>query len=298
MQASAPQPTNRKPINWGSVTLHGVLILAAFVVSIPVIWMILSSLKAESDLVTETLQILPPVVMWDNYIKAFTEINFWLYFRNSVVLSVLFATLTVITSSMAGYAFARIPGFGRAQLFAIVVGLILIPAGVYIVPQFILFTVIKRVFVDLIGSKPDILDYLPWILLGLGGSPFHIFLFRQFFTAFPKELEEAAEIDGAGIVRIFVQIILPNSFAILATSFILNFMVVWGDFILPLLYLSDRTTTLSAVLAGAGYTNQQGYPITSLKLAGSVLYMTPPIVIFFLMQRYIMQGIVTSGLKG
>ncbi len=300
MQLSTRSPqtqTQPRRIDWSSVGLHTFLIILAFIVSIPVIWLLLSSVKAESDLVTESLQILPAVFQWDNYVKVFTEISFGRFFRNSIFLSLVFASLTVITSCMAGYAFARIPAFGRVQLFAIVVGLILIPAGVYIIPQFILFTLLRRALIDLIGVS-DLLDYVPWILLGLGASPFHIFLFRQFFMSFPKELEEAAEIDGASIYRIFLQIILPNAVTLIATSFILNFMFVWGDFIMPILYLSDRTTTLAAVLSGAGYTNPQGYPIVSLKLAGSVVYMLVPVVIFFFTQRYIMRGVVTSGLKG
>ena len=273
--------------NVRSASTHLVLVIAAFIVSIPIIWLILSSLKMESDLVSEGLLFFSNDIQWDNYVKALTEIDFWRYTRNSFVLSSIYGALTMLTSAMAGYAFARIPGFGRDRLFSIVIFLILIPVGVYIIPQFVLFSTLKITN-----------SYWPWVLLGLAANPFHIFLFRQFFKSFPKELEEAAEIDGANIYRIFVQIILPNAKAILATSFILAFLFVWGDFLMPLLYLNDQNTTLAAILAGAGYVNPQGYPIVTLKLAGSVLYMLPPILIFFFAQKYIMQGVVTSGLKG
>ncbi len=140
-------------------------------------------------------------------------------------------------------------------------------------------------------------SYWPWILWGFSASPFHIFLFRQFFQAFPQELEEAAEVDGANILRIFVQIVLPNSYAVIATSFILNFLGVWGDWLMPLLYLTDKNTTLAVKLINS-YVNPQGYPLVTPTLAASVLYILPPIAMFFVVQKYIMQGMVTSGLKG
>jgi multiple sugar transport system permease protein len=171
-------------------------------------------------------------------------------------------------------------------LFAVVVGLIMVPTSIYIIPQFILFSQLR-----LTNS------YWPWILWGLGASPFHIFLFRQFFLGFPKDLEDAAEVDGANILRIFLQIILPNAKAVLATSFILNFLFVWGDWFLPLIYLTDKNTTLAVKLISS-YVNPQGYPIVTPTLAASVLYTIPPIMMFFFVQRYIMQGVVTSGLKG
>ena len=265
---------------------YSILLLVTFVLTIPVIWLILTSLKTESEYISESLQILPHVAQWQNYWQAVTIIDFAKYARNSVLLATGTATLTVITSAMAGYAFARIPAPGRVKLFSIVVGLILIPTTIYIIPQFVLFSNLRVTN-----------SYWPWILWGFSASPFHIFLFRQFFQAFPQELEEAAEMDGANILRIFVQIVLPNSYAVLATSFILNFLGVWGDWLMPLLYLTDKNTTLAVKLINA-YANPQGYPLVTPTLAASVLYILPPIAMFFFVQKYIMQGMVTSGLKG
>ena len=266
---------------------HSMLIGVAIFVSIPIIWLVLSSLKVESDLVSDGLLIFSEEIQWSNYTKALTEIDFALYARNSFFLAGMSALITMLTSAMAGYAFGRIDAFGRDKLFAIVVVMILIPVGVYIIPQFILFSNLKITN-----------SYWPWFLLAVGGSPFYIFLFRQYFRSFPKELEEAAELDGANIYRVYLQIILPNAKAIMATVFILQFLFIWGDFLMPVLYLSNENTVLAAVLTGAGYTNPQGYPIQTLKLAGSVIYMIPPLLIFFFAQKYIMQGVVTSGLKG
>lgn len=262
------------------------LTLVTIVLMLPVLWLLITSLKSESEYVTNTLQIWPERPLWSNFADALTMIDFGHFARNSAVLSFVFAVLTVTTSCMAGYAFARIPAHGRTRWFAIVVGLLLVPTSIYIIPQFVIFARLQLVN-----------TYWPWVLLGMGASPFHIFLFRQFFTAFPVELEEAAEIDGARVYRIFVQLILPNSLPVLATSFILNFLTVWGDWFLPVLYLSNENTTLAVKLIGA-YVNPQGYPIVTTTLAASVLYTLPPIAMFFFVQKYIMQGVVTTGLKG
>lgn len=270
-----------------------ILTTAAIVLTFPLAWLLLTSVKAEHEYVLDSLQIFPEVIRWDNYVRAVTMINFRLYALNSVFLSTLFATLTVLTSGMAGYAFARIPAPGRTRLFAIVVALIMIPTSIYLIPQFVLFARLKF----LIRSFMDYWAYTPWLLWALAASPFHIFLFRQFFSAFPQELEEAAEVDGAGILRTFFQIVVPNALPVIATSFILNFLVVWGDWFLPLLYLTDSQTTLAVKLITA-YVDRQGNALVTPTLAASVIYSIPPIIMFFLIQRYIMQGVVTSGLKG
>lgn len=265
---------------------YAILIGVTILLAIPVIWLVITSLKAESEYVSNTLQIFPKEVQWRNYVLALTMIDFSKYARNSVLLAGGFALLTVMTSAMAGYAFARIPAPGRAKLFGVVVGLILIPTTIYIIPQFVLFSQLRITN-----------SYWPWILWGVTASPFHIFLFRQFFQAFPLELEEAAEVDGARTFRIFWQIVLPNALPALATSFILNFLGVWGDWVMPSLYLTDANTTLAVKLINA-YLNPQGYAIVTPTLAASVLYILPPVVMFFIMQKYIMKGVVTSGLKG
>jgi multiple sugar transport system permease protein len=265
---------------------YAILIGVTILLAIPVVWLVITSLKSESEYVSNTLQIFPKEVQWRNYVMALTMIDFGKYARNSVLLAGGFATLTVMTSAMAGYAFARIPAPGRSKLFAIVVGLILIPTTIYIIPQFVLFSQLRITN-----------SYWPWILWGFTASPFHIFLFRQFFQAFPLELEEAAEVDGARTFRIFWQIVLPNALPALATSFILSFLGVWGDWVMPSLYLTDANTTLAVKLINA-YLNPQGYAIVTPTLAASVIYILPPLVMFFIMQKYIMQGVVTSGLKG
>lgn len=182
---------------------------------------------------------------------------------NNAMLAVTYATLTVISSSMAGFAFARIPAPGRNQLFAIVIALLMVPTIVLIIPQFMLFSRLR-----LTNS------YWPWVLWGITGNSFHIFLFRQFFAGFPRELEDAAEVDGASTFRFFWQVLLPNAKPVLAASFIFAFMFVWSDWFQPMIYLSPQKTTMAVKLL-TGYNNPQGFPYITFQLAAAVLFTLP-----------------------
>jgi multiple sugar transport system permease protein len=164
--------------------------------------------------------------------------------------------------------------------------MIIIPSIVTIIPSFMIFSKLH-----LTGT------YWPWFFWGLAASPYHIFLFRQYFLTFPKELEDAAEVDGCTPFGTFWRIFLPNAKAALATSFILNFMWVWGDWITPRIFLLNSNTTLG-VLVNTIFTNPQGQLLTTLTITGIVIYTLPIVVIFFIGQRYILKGVVTSGLAG
>ncbi len=266
-----------------------ILYATALIMAAPVIWMVLSSLKAEPEFTKYPPVIIPDPVRWDNYLHAFTWIPYLQYTWNSTFLSTMFALLTVTTSAMVGFAFARLEAPGKGKLFGIVVSLLMVPGIVTIIPQFVIFARL-----GLTNS------YWPWFLWGLASSPFHIFLFRQFFTGIPKELEDAAEVDGAAPFRIFWQIFLPNAKPALATSFILNFVGVWGDWLAPVIYLDDIRTTLAVKLATPTYTNPgdpSGQIFVTITLAAAIIYTIPPVIMFFIAQKNIMEGVVTTGLK-
>ncbi len=269
------------------VTTYGILLLVTFVMLLPPAWLLVTSFKKDTEYLSYPIKVLPEVPQWGNYADALTTFPFFQFAGNSLVLALSNAILTVITSAMAGFAFSRIGGVpGRNRLFSIIIALLIVPAFVMLIPNFIVF------------SRLHLTNtYWPWILWGLGGSAFHIFMFRQFFASIPKELEDAAEVDGAGPFRIFWQIFLPNSKPVLATSFILQFSSVWGDYITPLIYLSDEKTTLAVKLATA-YVNPKGFQLITVTLAASVIYSLPLITLFFLGQKHILKGVVTSGLKG
>jgi len=290
-QAAATSSMRRDRVRkqWRLVLSYALLYFTVAVMAAPVVWMILSSLKSEPEFTQYPPIILADPIRWDNYWSALTWIPFFRYTWNSTFLATMFATFTVTTSAMVGFAFARLEAPGKAKLFAIVVSLLMVPSIVTIIPQFVIFARL-----GLTNS------YWPWFLWGIAASPFHIFLFRQFFTAIPRDLEDAAEVDGAGPFRVFWQIFLPNAKPALATSFILNFVGVWGDWVAPVIYLDDVKTTLAVKLATPTYTNPgdvSGHIFVTITLAAAVIYTIPPVIMFFIAQKNIMEGVVTTGLK-
>jgi multiple sugar transport system permease protein len=262
--------------------------LVTVLVGTPVFWLLITSLKRDVEYLSYPITFLPVVPQWNNYLQVFDpRYHFLEHAGMTVFLAVTYSTLCVISSAMSGFAFARFPDVRASKrLFWIVVAMIIVPTIVTVIPQFMILSKLR-----LTGT------YWPWVLWGLSGSPFHIFLFRQFFLSFPKELEDAAEVDGCSPFGIFWRIFLPNAQPVIATSFILNFVWVWGDWFTPLIYLKADNTTL-AVLINTVFRDPAGNLITTLTVAGTVIYILPMVVVFFLGQRYILQGVVTSGLAG
>ena len=284
MTMASTRPNAHRVVS--AVLMYGVLILVAVMLGLPVVWLLLSSVKTESEYMAYPMQFLPDELRWSNYVKAVTLIDYWKYALQSAYLASLFSVLSVLTSSMAGFAFARLRAPGQKFLFTVVVAMLIMPRIVMTIPQFLVFSQMGLVN-----------TYWPWILWGLAASPFHIFLFRQFFTTIPAQLEDAAEVDGCGEFRVYWQIFLPNSKPALATSFIFNLSWIWGDWFHPLIYLDDEKTTLAVKLTH-GYVTNQGFRAMMPTLAASVIYIVPLVVLFFIGQKYIIQGVVTSGIKG
>jgi ABC-type glycerol-3-phosphate transport system permease component len=267
---------------------YSILILVTVVLMLPVFWLLVTSVKAESEFITWPVRVFPATPQWINYVKAVTWFPFLKHTWNSFFLATTSTVLTVVTSALVGFAFARINVPERDKWFRVVVALLIVPGIVTLIPQFILYARL-----GLINT------YWPWILGGLTASPYFIFMFRQFFAAIPKELEDAAEVDGAGPFRIFWQIFLPNSLPVVATAAIFNFNGVWGDWLGPTLYLTDRNTTLAVKLAqGIRNPLQDSVLIYTVSMAGCAIFILPMVIMFFLGQKYILKGVVTTGLKG
>ena len=267
------------------VFMYVVLLAMAVLFALPVLWLVLGSLKLNGEFGAYPVRILPRTPIWSNYYQAVTIAPFFLYAWRSFLLAGTYTVLTVITSALAGFGFARHRAPGRNKLFILVVAMIMVPGIVTIIPQFMLYSRLR-----LVGT------YWPWVLWGLSGSPFHIFLFRQFFAGFPRELEDAAEVDGAGRFRVFWQIFVPNAGPVIAAAAIFAFQWVWGDFFLQSLFLSERNATLAMKLVSA-YRDPRGNPLYTQTMAAVVLFVAPLVVLFFVAQKSIIRGVVTSGLK-
>jgi multiple sugar transport system permease protein len=284
---TARQPLTRDLLNRWLVRagLYLALIAAAAAFTIPIFWLIVGSLKLNTEFGAYPVRIFPATPVWNNYYDALTLIPFFVFVGRSLLLAGTYTVLVVISSAFAGFGFARHRARGRDALFILVVAMIMVPQIVTIIPQFMLYSRL-----GLTGT------YWPWVLWGIAGSPFHIFLFRQFFAGFPKELEDAAEVDGCSRLRIYWQIFMPNAGPVIAASAIFAFQWVWGDFFLQTIFLNDSMATLAMKMATA-YVDPRGYPLYTQTLAAVVIYVLPLVVVFFLAQKQIVRGVVTTGLK-
>jgi ABC-type glycerol-3-phosphate transport system permease component len=263
-----------------------ILIAVTILISIPIVGLLLGSFKVDADLVAYPIRILPKSWQFPNYMKVWLMTPFFKVMLRTFLLALATSTITSFISSMVGFAFARYHVPGSKQLFSIIIALLIVPGIVTLIPQFLVYARLK-----LTGT------YWPWIFGALGGSPYFIFLFRQFFLTFPKELEEAAEVDGCSNFRVFWQIFLPNAKPVFATVMFFAFLGVWGDYLTPLIYLNDNNTLLGVKMA-TGFKNPQGITLTTISLAANVYYILPMVLVFFIAQKNILKGVITSGLKG
>jgi len=266
-----------------NISEHIFIYILAFFTAAPFIWMILTSVKDMGEIYVYPPKWFPSVVHFDNYLKVFEAAPFGRYYLNSILVAVLVTLGQLVTCSMAAYAFARLRFWGRNVLFFIFLGTMMIPYNVTMIPSFMVLYWLG--WVD---------SYQALIVPGLA-SAFGVFLLRQFFMTIPKELEEAAVIDGASKWTILRKIIVPLSKPALATLAIFTFMGVFNDFIWALIVINSesmRTVQLGLAIFRDRYLTQW-----DLLMAGSVTAVLPILIIFFFAQKYFIKGITLSGLK-
>lgn len=268
----------------GKVASLTVLIVGSLIFAYPFLWMIATSLRTRQGIALGGITLWPIQWEFSNYTNGLSSFPFWTYVSNSLLTTLIPVVGTVLVSSIVGFAFARIPARGSGILFGIVLGTMLLPQEVTLVPQFILF------------RSLDMMDTLyPIILPSIFGMPFFIFLFRQFYMRLPSTLTDAAVVDGAGWFRIWWSIYLPLSQPIIVAAAVLQFMASWNNFLTPTIFIqSDRWKTLPIALAG--FTSVNGTD-TSLLMATSIVVVLPCVLIFFLAQRHIIGGISFTGAK-
>jgi multiple sugar transport system permease protein len=283
---------NKSKSQPGRIALYALVIFLCVMFGFPLFWTLMSSLKTPADLFAYPPVWIPSNPQWVNYLSVVSipRIPITTWALNSAIIVVLGTTGTVITASLVAYSFARFEYRGRDALFVITLATLMIPAQVTLIPQFVLF--------HRLGWINTLLPL--WVPLWFGGSGFAIFLMRQFFLSLPKDLDEAALIDGASYFRIFWSILLPLCKPVLATLGIISIIDLWGDFLGPLIYLNSPEKFTVSV--GLQFFNTVpdigGEPMQHLLMAACILSMIPVITIFFLGQRFFVQGIVMSGIKG
>ena len=270
-----------------TVWRYGALIVLAIVYAMPFIWMISISLKPDTDLNTIPPSLIPSHITWSNYPHALFQpmLYFPRFFLNTIIYVVLAVLGEVLSSSIVAFGFARIPFKGSTFLFALVLSTMMLPSQVTLIPQYLVF------------KELGWLDSLkPLIIPAWFGAAFYIFLFRQFFMTIPREIDDAAFIDGAGYMDILFRIMLPLSVPVVVTCLALQIVARWNDFFGPLIYVNSISQTVLAVALTFFNVPDEPSP-QNLLMAASVVTVIPVILIFLFLQDYFVQGVTLTGLR-
>jgi len=273
----------RWPVGKFAATLF--LLFLGLVVSFPFVWMIRTSLMLPTDALKFPPNWIPPTFTFVNYQNALTIQPFARYLLNSAFVSCVVVFAQLLTASMGAYAFARLRFRGREPLFLLYLATMMIPFQVTLIPLFVMV------------AKVGWVDSYAAIIVPAIASAYLTFLLRQFFMSIPRELEDAALIDGAGYFRIYATIILPLSKPALASCGLLAFMGSWTSFLWPLIVIRSRELR-TVPLGLAALQSEQTYTDFPQLMAGSVMALLPIMLVFVLLQRYFVQGIALTGLKG
>lgn len=291
MNTTSPTPTSR-PARWNTrkilerVLLYTILIAIAAIVIMPLAWMLSTSFKPKSQWFLPDIYWIPKTFTWDNYTGILNNPSLPMarWFINSILVALVSTGLILTIDALAAYAYARLEFRGRELIFRMLLATLFLPSVMFLVPNFL--TVARLNLLN---------NYAGVILPGLAGV-FGVFFLRQFFESLPKELEEAAQIDGATTFQTFWYIALPLAKPALVTLGIITFLASWNDFLWPLLVLKDRTLlTLPPglrTLQGA-FTSEYGQ-----MMAGAAITAIPVLILYFILQRYIVESVATTGLKG
>ena len=271
---------HRSKTEVGLVT--ALLFLVGFILSIPFLWMLLSAFKPNTELIQIPVRILPQTWTLENFTQLFTEMNFGIYLRNTLIL-VGCSLIGLFFNAMAGYSFAKFDFKGNRPLFFLVLATMMIPGQVTMIPVY------------LILNQFGLTNTMTGIVLPGLIAAFSIFLFKQFMSTIPDALLEAARLDGAGEFYIFFKLVLPMAKPILAVQGILAFIGAWNSFLWPLIVANSQDLyTLSVGLALLQGQAGENY---ALQMAGSAVMVVPILIVFAIFQKYIVDGFTMSGIK-
>ncbi len=268
------------------MAVNALLVIGAAMCLIPFYWLLRSSLMTDSDIFKFPPDYIPKHFLWRNYIELFSAINFQLYFFNTMMILLPFVIGAVITSSFCGYAFARLNFPYKRIWFALIIATLMLPPAVTLIPTFIMWSKLH-----------GINTFWPLIIPAwFGGGPFNIFLMRQFFMTIPRELDEAAIVEGANYFQVFYKILLPLIRPAMLVVGFFAFVYEWNDFFGPLIFLNDSTkfTLALGLLQLQGSYSAQW----NLIMAASAVMVLPPIILFLFGQQYFVRGITLTGIKG
>jgi len=290
---TTPRSSGRRSrlFDWAATVLTVVLALTFF---FPFYWALTGALKRPAELNRIPPLLYPPDPQWNNFVEVGQVIPFYRFVGNTAVITILGMIGGLLSSSIVGYGFSSFRFRGRNFWFTLMLATMILPGEVTLIPTYMLFHYLGWVN----SIKPLVVPNY------FGGGAFSIFLFRQFFSSIPKELNDASKIDGCGPARYYLQILMPLSTPVIITLCILWFQHMWNDLLGPLIYIIDQDKlTISVGLLAlrtsiAGAVSRRGKPTEHLLMAGSVIAMIPSLVIFFTLQRYFIRGVIMTGIKG
>lgn len=295
MAEMVPAPAQQRPLPFlqdrrrrdPAIRLFAYIIITTLGIAyvLPFIWMVVTSLKPNTQIFTYPPVWIPRPVVWANYPNALKYIPFFRYMQNTLVIAVLNVLGHVISCSLAAYGFSRISWKGRDTLFFIYLSTMMLPGAVTLIPTFILFSKLNW-----IGT------ILPLVVPSFFGGAFFVFMLRQFFMGIPRDLDEAAKIDGCSEFQVFTRICLPLARPALATVALFTFLGAYRDFLGPLIYLTEQEQwTISLGLNM--FRNQFGAE-WQMMMAASAVTMAPILLLFFLTQKTFIKGLALTGIKG
>jgi multiple sugar transport system permease protein len=284
MASDAPKPY-KEPLTLWDVVSFALLAIVALAFLFPFFWMVTNALRSNDEVLAIPPRLLPSTVMWQNFIDAWLHLPFGQFFLNSAIVATGVTVLTVVVSCMAAYAFARLRFPGRDNLLIVYLGTLMIPQAMLVIPLF------------LIVSKLGWVNTYQGMILPMAFSSFGTFLLRQFFMQIPKELEEAAMVDGASRLTILIRIIIPVSIPAISLLALFTFIGQWNNFLWPLIVVNgmERATL---PLGLTMFQTQQGTQ-WNFMMAGATLSMIPGVFLAIALQRFIYRGIaLSSGFGG
>ena len=269
---------------WRAV-IYVLTVALAVVFTFPFFWMVSSSVKAPSEMMATPPIWIPSTISFDSYVRPFTNLPFPLFYRNTIFVTLTGMLGVLISSSLVAFAFARMRWPGRDRLFVLMLATLMVPNHVTLIPTYVFY------------SKLDWINtFLPLLVPEWTGSPFIIFLMRQYMMTIPLEMDDAARIDGAGWFRLYSRIIIPLSWPVIGVAAIYSFTYHWNAFERPLIYLNRLelfTVPLGLAILKGRYSTEFGS-----MMAMATVSVIPVLIVFFLAQRFFILGVVVSGVKG
>jgi ABC-type glycerol-3-phosphate transport system permease component len=269
-----------------SALVYLLLLVGSAIFSIPFLWTLSTALKTHASVFAQPPQIWPHPIAWDNFAKAWTALPFTAFVLNTIMLAVVCTSAQVVTGSLVAYGFARFSFRGSKLLFGVLLSTMMLPGQVSMIPVFLIWRDLRAID-----------TYWPLIVPAFfGGGAFNIFLLRQFFLTIPRELDEAAMIDGAGYPQIWWKVLMPLSGPALATVAVFSFIGHWDDFMGPLIYL-NTPEKYTVAIGLRMFQDSYGTDLEQV-MAASVIHILPVVVLFFCAQRYFLKGINLTGMGG